>query len=177
MTISQKFVLAMLIGWAQCAFAEVSPVIPVGEYSNMRATKSDHCYGYYTKLWRHDSTIVGFIYHSEGLCGDSPTGLLEDVNYEPKTGKLSFKTKISTGCSFNEKKKCVPVIDLVEFNGKLAKAHLVGTMTWHDIGRKKVLKKENVQLKAEVENSLKPYSSLLEWKSDLKEVFARLPLE
>lgn len=177
MTIFHKVLFAILIGWVQCAVAEESPVIPVGEFSNMRATKSGHCYGYSADFWRYDRTIVGFLYHSEGLCGDSPTGLLEDVNYEPKTGKLSFKAKVSMGCNFNEKKKCVPVIDLVEFNGKLAKTQLVGTMTWREIGKKKSLKKENVQLKPEAENSMTSYSSLSEWKSDLKEVFSRLPIE
>lgn len=177
MTICQRVVFAILIGWVNFTFAGVPPVSPIGEYSNMRATKSDHCYAYSADLWQHDRTIVGFLYHSEGLCGDSPVGLLEDVKYDPKLGKLSFNAKISMGCSFNGKKECTPVIDLVEFTGKLAKTHLVGTMIWHEVGRKKILKKENVQLKLEAENTMRPYSSVQEWKADLKEVFARLPVE
>ncbi len=68
----------------------------VGSFSNMRYTE-EHQYGDEIDLWRSGNQIFGHFLHSAGLAGDTPTGLIEDVKYDPKNGNLSFKAKLTMG--------------------------------------------------------------------------------
>jgi hypothetical protein len=72
-----------------------SPVKPIGHFTNVKS-KGEHQWGYEVELWRQDDKIYGLISGSSHsrLVGDPPTGLLEDVKFDPKTGKLSFRAKL-----------------------------------------------------------------------------------
>src|ERR1700676_1014299 len=72
------------------------PISFVGEFSNMRYTE-EHAYGYTIQLWREGAAVFGLFLASEGLAGDTPTGLLDDLKYDARSGKLSFKTKLTMG--------------------------------------------------------------------------------
>ena len=104
-----------------------TPIIKIGAFSNMRYT-SEHAYGYKAELWREQDRIFGFFLWSEGLMGDTPTGLLEDVRYDPRTGSLSFFGKLTTGLFSNQKFSRVPSRDLLRFKGTLKGRHLRGTL-------------------------------------------------
>src|SRR5579864_5407724 len=92
-------------------------IIFAGEFSNMRYTE-EHAYGYTVQLWREGVAVFGLFLASEGLAGDTPTGLLDDLKYDPRSGKLSFKAKLTMGLDARNQ----PSHDLFEFNGKLRAA-------------------------------------------------------
>ena len=103
------------------------PITKIGAFSNMRYT-TEHAYGYKAELWREQNRIFGFFLWSEGLMGDTPTGLLEDVRYDPRTGSLSFFARLTTGLFSNQKFSRVPSRDMVRFRGTLKGRHLRGTL-------------------------------------------------
>src|ERR1700687_2901591 len=97
------------------AFAQVPrPITFVGEFSNMRYTE-EHAYGYSVQLWREGATVFGLFLASEGLAGDTPTGLLDDLKYDSRSGRLSFRAKLTMGLDARQQ----PSHDLFEFDGKL----------------------------------------------------------
>ena len=51
----------------------------VGEFSNMQFTE-EHAYGNSVQLWHHGDKLFGFFEASEGLAGDTPAGLLDEVH-------------------------------------------------------------------------------------------------
>ena len=102
-------------------------IIKIGAFSNMRYT-AEHAYGYRAELWREQNRVFGFFLWSEGLMGDTPTGLLEDVRYDPRTGSLSFSAKLTTGLFSNQNFSRVPSRDLLRFRGTLKGRHLRGTL-------------------------------------------------
>jgi len=116
----------------ECEVPKGCRVSPVGAYDNFRFTE-EHQYGYGVALWRHGETLMGLFSASAGLVGDTPTGLLEDVEYEPKTGRISFGARLSTGPHGGRRHRDVPSRDLYRFAGALEKNTLKGELTYLDI--------------------------------------------
>ena len=102
-------------------------IIKLGAFSNMRYT-AEHAYGYKAELWREQNRIFGFFLSSQGLMGDTPTGLLEDVRYDPRTGELTFQARLTTGLFSNRQFNMVPSRDVFRFKGVLKGRHLIGTL-------------------------------------------------
>jgi hypothetical protein len=103
----------------------------LGAFTNMRYT-AEHQYGYSVELWQEKDRLFGFLLVSAGLAGDTPTGLLEDVVFDPKTGRLTFRARLSTASTFDENNRQVPTRDLYEFNGALKGQSLTGTLRHTD---------------------------------------------
>jgi hypothetical protein len=57
----------------------------------------EHAYGYSVQLWRQGDEVFGFFEASEGLAGDTPAGILDEVQFDPRSGALSFKAKLTIG--------------------------------------------------------------------------------
>jgi hypothetical protein len=93
----------------------------------MRYT-DEHAYGYTAELWREQNRIFGFFLSSQGLMGDTPTGLLEDVRYDPRTGELTFQARLTTGLFSNREFHMVPSRDFFRFKGTLQGRHMIGTL-------------------------------------------------
>ena len=89
---------------------------------------SEHAWGYTAELWREQNRIFGFFLWSQGLMGDTPTGLLEDVRYDPRTGNLTFLARLTTGLFSNRQFNMVPSRDVLRFRGVLKKRQLIGTL-------------------------------------------------
>ncbi|MGH8247884.1 MAG: hypothetical protein ACREUU_15800 [Gammaproteobacteria bacterium] len=51
--------------------------------------------------------------------GDTPTGMLEDVMFDPKTRRLAFRAKLSIGMAYLGPGKETPARDLFVFEGVL----------------------------------------------------------
>lgn len=102
-------------------------IIKIGSFSNMRYT-SEHAYGYKAELWREQDRIFGFFLWSEGLIGDTPTGLLEEVRYDRRNGNLSFLARLTTGLFSNRQFSMVPSRDILHFRGTLKGRQLRGTL-------------------------------------------------
>ena len=81
-------------------------------------------------LYRTDSRLFGLLYAAV-THDDLPAGLLEDVQYDRRTGEVSFRAKLSIGV-IAVKDKEIPSEDFAEFKGTLARTSLSGTMTWTD---------------------------------------------
>ena len=103
----------------------------LGEYSNMRST-GEHQYGSSIMLWRAGKSYIGHFSNSEGA-GDTPMGMLENVVYNAKTGRISFSAKLTMGSHHCKEHSDIPSRDLIEFNGQLKRESLVGEITFKDM--------------------------------------------
>jgi hypothetical protein len=105
----------------------------LGEFSNVRYSK-EHAYGVAVELWQTGGSVFGLLDFAEGLEGDTPAGLLEDVEFDAGTGRISFKAKLSLGIHYCARHpKGIPSRDLFEFSGKLTQDRLAGTLVHSDV--------------------------------------------
>src|SRR5712692_6558711 len=114
-------VLALLLASSIRADA---PARPLGEFTNMRYT-AEHAYGYSVQLWRADGSLFGLFFSSDGLAGDTPTGRLQHLTYEPSTGRMTFNAQLSLGSDLRGS----PTRDRFEFEGKLSADRIAGVLT------------------------------------------------
>ncbi len=77
-------VVTSIVSFCQDAASASSPVTIVGEFSDVRHT-AEHTYGYSVQLWRREGMLFGLFLAADGLEGDTPTGMLEDVKYSITT--------------------------------------------------------------------------------------------
>jgi hypothetical protein len=103
------------------------PIRSMGEFSNMRFTE-DHAYGYEVELWRDRESVIGLFFASEGPQGDTPTGLIENVKFNPRTGAISFTAKLTIGVNILSGGRQEPSRDLFEFSGVLSATRLTGML-------------------------------------------------
>jgi hypothetical protein len=103
----------------------------LGVFTNMRFTR-EHQYGYSVELWQEKGRVFGFLLVSAGLAGDTPTGLLEDAALDPKTGRLTFRARLSTGSTFNKENEQAPTRDVYRFSGTLKGRILSGILEHSD---------------------------------------------
>jgi hypothetical protein len=83
-------------------------------------------------LWRAGGCVFGLFESSEGLAGDTPTGLLTDVHYNP-SGALSFAAKLTMGMTnLAGSAAPVPSRDLFGFTGRLGTTALDGKLRRSD---------------------------------------------
>lgn len=137
----------------------------VGSFTNMRFTE-EHAYGYSVELWRQGDSLVGLFLAAEGPQGDTPTGLLEKVKFEMKTGKLSFRAKLSMGVVYSKEYNGVPSRDVFEFSGVLGKNRLTGTLRRLDgLNLRDTPKIEKIVLTRSKSNQgMEPFQSFDDWK-------------
>jgi hypothetical protein len=130
--------LALLLAWTSVGLAQaadcaaITPsakIAEVGAFSNMRHTE-EHAYGQTVMLWRAGECLFGLFESSQGLAGDTPIGMVQDVEYDRKTGRLSFAAKLTIGVmTFGGPKGPQPARDLFAFRGDLDSARLTGVIT------------------------------------------------
>jgi hypothetical protein len=168
--------LALLCAAGALAVFAQSPAAParaIGEFSNMRYTE-EHAYGYAVQLWRDGDSTVGLLLVSEGLQGDTPTGLLENVRWNPRTGALSFTAKLSIGVAVLPGGRQEPSRDLFEFSGTLKRAILTGVVVRSDgLQASRPAARERVQLKLQPDAALFAAESYAEWKRQAEEILKR----
>ena len=149
------------------------PIRAVGEFSNMRVTE-EHAYGYAVDLWRDGGSAIGLFFVSEGLQGDTPAGVLENVRFDSRTGALSFTAKLTTGVVLLPGGRQEPSRDLFEFSGTLKAKVLTGTLKRSDPQQPSRLgSREHVQLKTRPQAALLPAGSYAEWKGQADEIMKR----
>src|ERR1041384_6155831 len=102
-----------------------TPIHKIGSFTNMKHI-GEHTYGYSVELWRQGDHLFGFFLSSDGLAGDTPTGLLENVRFNPSTGRLSFQAKLTTGLFSNQQYNNVPSRDVFHFSGLLRRSRIKG---------------------------------------------------
>ena len=150
--------------------APAGSLMVLGEFSNMKFTE-EHAYGYTVQLWRQGDQIIGFLQSSEGLAGDTPTGVLEEVQFDPRTQSLSFKAKLTMGVVLLAQGRQEPTHDLFEFHGILGRAALAGA-----IGRRDMLRPtakaeiRQVSLRKQSGENMIEFHSYAEWKKSADQI-------
>jgi hypothetical protein len=159
----------LLSAFVLAAFAAEAPVRVVGEFSNVRYTH-EHEYGYSVQLWRRGDELFGFLLSAAGLQGDTPMGVLEDVRFDPNTGKLQFRSKLTVGIiqrnGGNE-----PSRDLFEFNGVLRGSIITGVLRHKDNGIAAAT--ELVKLRKVRQDSLFQPLDFAAWQKDAAKLLSR----
>jgi hypothetical protein len=92
----------------------------VGSFTNFIFT-TEHQYGAEVKLWQVGEKVFGTFSYSDGLAGDTPIGLLENISFDNKTRKLSYSSKLSTGIHGCNIHANIYSKDLFTFNGVIKK--------------------------------------------------------
>jgi hypothetical protein len=160
-------VVLFAAAWAQ---ASTSTVSIVGEFSNMRHTE-EHAYGFTVQLWRKGAEVFGLFMASAGLAGDTPTGLLENIKYDARTGRLTFSARLTTGVVIMPNRKEMPSRDYFEFQGVMYGAALTGVLTRSDQLRPGDTKTtEQVRLRKLSSTAIVQHSSYEEWKKSANEI-------
>jgi hypothetical protein len=149
------------------------PIRAIGEFSSMRYTE-EHAYGYAVELWRDGDSVIGLFLVSESLQGDTPTGMLENVRFETRTGALSFTAKLTIGVAVLPGGRQEPSRDLFEFSGNLKAAVLTGTLKRSDLWRpSRPGPRERVQLKIQPQAAMPPAATYAEWQRQADEILKR----
>lgn len=107
--------------------ARDAPIHLVGEFTNMRHTE-EHAYGYSVELWRSGKCLFGLFLASEGLAGDTPTGLIENLKFDSRTGAIAFVARLTLGRLTARGLDNVESRDVYRFTGKLNEDSLRGTV-------------------------------------------------
>jgi hypothetical protein len=164
--------LAIVSGIPAFAQDPGRPVHAIGEFSNMRFTE-EHAYGYAVELWRDGDALIGLFLASEGLQGDTPTGMLENVKIDSRTGALSFTARLTTGVNVSGGHQ-EPSRDLFEFSGILKTSVLTGTLRRSDPRQpSRLSSRERVQLKIQPQAPMLSTGSYAEWKRQADEILKR----
>lgn len=148
------------------------PVKVLGTFMRIKSS-GEHAYGYDVELWKQGDKIYGLISAHDGLIGDPPTGLLENVRFDPKTKKFSFKAKLTLGMFFNKEYDNVPSHDVFEFEGTLTNTRLAGTLsTTNELCADKCPEKKKINLPRSKESSsmMSGFKTYAEWKTDADEI-------
>lgn len=156
-----QYVLSMLLVAAsspcsgQPSLRAPRPVALVGEFSNevVHDVSGDpHVSGYSLVLFRQADRLFGNFYAIDAEAGDSPNGRIENVRVDPRTRRLAFTAKLTTGSIYDAASGTEsPAWDWFEFDGRLPMpSRLVGTIVLkdgHDLGAQKKWHAQQVVLK------------------------------
>jgi hypothetical protein len=152
-----------------------SPVKPLGTFMNVK-TSGEHASGYLLQLWKQDDKVYGLISSSQGLMGDPPTGSLENAQLDSKTGKLSFKAKLSLGLYMSKDSPDAPSRDVFEFEGTWTEKKVEGTLkTTNQLCPDKCPETKKISLPRSEDwsSGMKDYPNYAGWKSFADEILDR----
>ena len=119
--------------------------------------------------------MFGLISGGDGLrlSGDPPTGILEDIKFDPGTGRLSFRSKLSVGkTGYGNWTQ-----DVYEFDGVLSAKKLKGDLiTSDELCPDKCREKRKIVLKRSAlhTESMDTYKTYAEWKVMADRILKRL---
>ena len=152
------------------AQSPAAPLSVIGEFSSMKFTE-EHAYGYTVQLWQQGHQVFGFFESSEGLAGDTPIGILDEVQFDPRSGSLSFKAKLTIGVVLLAQGRQEPSRDLFEFRGTLERAALVGTIRHWDMLRPRAKPvTSQVRLRRQSGENMLETRSYAEWEKSADEI-------
>ncbi len=154
-----------------------APITVVGSYSNMSYTE-EHAYGYTVELWRSADCLFGFFLSSSGLMGNTPTGQIENINYDEKTSTISFSARLTEGLILSSatlELSFFPSQDVYEFTGVLHEESLRGTLRHiikNDLPDDQPIDPEIVALPLSHNDSKEMESSLTysQWELEAKDI-------
>jgi hypothetical protein len=110
----------------------IGPLSVIGAFSNIQYS-GEHGSGYSVRLWQQGEKVFGLVSVQNGLAGDPPAGLLENVEFDPRTKRLLFRARLSLSLIYSGKYKGMQSRDVLEFDGILKKDKLVGELKISDL--------------------------------------------
>lgn len=161
---------------ANVSVSAVSKIEVLGAFSSVRHT-GDDAFGYMVKLWKEGDHVFGLFSVYTGAPYDPPTGILEDVKFDPRTRRLSFTTRASTGLVSSQEHRGVPSRDRYKFAGVLTRRQLTGNLSHtNDLFPKRRPTSERVRLRWSAlltDVMLPPPSTYSAWKTEADEILQR----
>jgi hypothetical protein len=152
--------------------SSTSSLIVVGAFTNMRFTE-DHAYGYEAQIWQEGNNIFGLFLAACGQVGDTPTGILEDVKFDPKTGRFAFRARLTLGIVYNQKHDGTPSRDVFHFNGVMQRSKIEGTLEISNaLLASQSPQREKITLNRSEEqtSSMEVFTNYAEWKKSADEI-------
>jgi|GEM_PF-4482634 len=149
-----------------------SPVKVTGAFTNVK-DDGEHAYGYTVNVWKQEEKIYGFVSSIQGLSGDPPTGILEEVEFDSKTKKLSFMAKLSLGKVYDKNYNGVWSQDVFKFEGVLMSKKLVGELTIrNELYPEKPSERKKIYLRLSKDQSsaMSDFPNYSEWKAYADEI-------
>lgn len=142
----------------------------LGSYSDMRLTQ-EHAYGSQVDLWRRGKELFGHFLHSEGLAGDTPTGVLEKVSYDPSSRRVSFEARLTMGKHYCRIHSGLPSRDKFSFDGTVNEGSITGSLQRDDGFHPEAPGvRQAVRLKKRVSPGLREFESRQQWEQYSKEI-------
>jgi hypothetical protein len=143
------------------------PFVSVGSYSNFRFT-AEHQYGAGVDLWRDGPTLVGLFSYAVGPVGDTPTGRLEEMSFDPSTGHISFTARLTLRQHVCDVHNFVPSQDMFRFSGMFYDRWLIGTLRLADnLHPERAPIEETVVLQRSDAEPVVRYTSREQWERDI----------
>ncbi|MCI0614237.1 hypothetical protein L0244_14720 [bacterium] len=108
------------------------------------------------------------------MMGDTPTGRLENLIFDPKTGRLSFTTRLTLGSHFCSEHDGAPSRDVFEFEGVFSREAITGTLKQKDtLHPETSATREEITLKKMEEKYFgKIYKNRAEWEEYSRQLLA-----
>jgi hypothetical protein len=120
----------------------------LGDFTNVKSN-GEHQWGYSVEIWKQGNKILGLISGDSAsrLIGDPPTGLLENISFDAKTGKLSFRAVLPS--------------DVYEFDGVLTKEKLKGKLSNTGINKIEIITLRRAKQES---SEMEEFESCEDWK-------------
>ena len=149
----------------------------LGNFSNVRHVGEDDALGYTVRLWKEGNKVFGLFAAYVGPPADPPVGILEDVKFDPRTGRLSFSARLSTGLTSGQGYDRVASRDRFVFKGVLIRREVRGTLQRsNDLFPNRRPETEPIRLRRSkflTELMLPPPPTYSEWKTWADEILQR----
>jgi hypothetical protein len=153
-----------------------SKVKVLGAFSGVKHI-GDDAFGYTVQLWQEGDRIFGLLLVYTGAFSDPPTGILEDVKFDPRTRRFSFTTRASTGLVYSQKYRGVPARDRFKFEGVLTRRQLTGILSHtDDLSPEERPTSKRIRLRWSAfmtEVMLPPPATYAAWKTEADEMLQR----
>jgi hypothetical protein len=168
-----RFLCSIILVVVSCEFLAVTPAKPantvrvLGDFQNIKFP-GDDAFGYSLQLWKDGDQIFGLLVVFTGAPADPPTGILEDVKFDPRTRQFSFSARLSTGWTYAGGNWNTPTRDRFNFSGVLTQREVTGILKHSDeLRRTAPPVSERIRLRRSVDatQSMSQPASYSEWKT------------
>jgi hypothetical protein len=147
-----------------------SSEIRVLGYFDATVTDGEHQTGYALELWRRNDTAIGFLIVAQGLIGDAPLGVLENVSLTPD-GHLALEATVPGGWITEKEQQ----VSRYTFNGILGQDTVEGVLQSRTLVSRESVTQRTVRFRrlASMTEVMRDYPSYDEWKVDADRMLKR----
>jgi len=157
--------------------ASANRVRVLGDFERIDHSVPGDASGYLLQLWRQGNQIYGLFAVYVGPAGDPPTGILEDIRFDPSARRLSFKARLSTGLTYGRGYQGSPSRDIFQFKGRLLRNHVTGILIKsNDLfpNDKPKMKRITLRRSADMSQLMDEEQNYEDWKKSVDKILQRL---